>query len=107
MKVKLIINPTAGKKRGRIPAIHSLTFDKLKEIYVPKESTYQVVDMAIRAFKEKKIDFDFEATEYQNDWDGRCGTPLCMGKGVVPEGTYFYELKIKEYKFNGYVVIKR
>lgn len=52
-------------------------------------------------------DLVFEATDYQNDWDGRCVTPLCMGKGVVPEGTYFYELKIKEYKFNGYVVIKR
>lgn len=52
-------------------------------------------------------DMVFEADDYQNDWDGRCGTPSCMGKGVVPEGTYFYELTIKEFKFNGYTVIKR
>lgn len=52
-------------------------------------------------------DLVFEQENYQNDWDGRCQTPLCLGKGVVPEGTYFYELKIREFKFNGYVVIKR
>lgn len=52
-------------------------------------------------------DLVFEEKDYQNDWDGKCLTPLCMGKGVVPEGTYFYEVMIRGFKFNGYVVIKR
>jgi gliding motility-associated-like protein len=52
-------------------------------------------------------DLVFEESDYQNNWKGKCSTPLCLGTGVVDEGTYFYELTIRGYKFNGYVVIKR
>lgn len=73
---------------------------------------YFVIDLLDDVKGDLKVwsrwgDVVFEAEDYQNDWEGQCETALCMGKGVVPEGTYFYELTIMEFKFNGYVVIKR
>jgi YegS/Rv2252/BmrU family lipid kinase len=64
MKLKLIINPKSGKKRGRIPPVHKLTFKRLKEIYVPKETPLQIVDKLRKRCQQEKISFDFDLTKY-------------------------------------------
>ncbi|MBL1281360.1 MAG: gliding motility-associated C-terminal domain-containing protein [Fluviicola sp.] len=44
---------------------------------------------------------------YQNDWRGECRTDLCLGKGDLPEGTYFYHIDVHGITFRGYVTLKR
>ncbi len=44
---------------------------------------------------------------YENDWKGNCKGNACMGSGVVPDGTYFYEVKVHDIQFKGYITIKR
>lgn len=51
-------------------------------------------------------DVVFESEHYQNDWDGTCKTSLCMGSGVLPEGTYFYTLTVEEIRYTGYITLK-
>jgi gliding motility-associated-like protein len=52
-------------------------------------------------------DIVFESDHYQNDWDGTCGTPLCMGKGPLPEGTYYYSITVSNSQVDGFTTIKR
>ncbi|MBW7868049.1 MAG: gliding motility-associated C-terminal domain-containing protein [Brumimicrobium sp.] len=57
----------------------------------------------------------FHSDNYNNDWDGTSQNKLNIGKDIVPEGTYYYFLKLggaednpnagKEYK--GFVYLKR
>lgn len=49
----------------------------------------------------------FESSSYQNNWNGTCQEPLCMGKQALPEGTYFYEIRIEDLIFKGFTTIKR
>jgi len=49
----------------------------------------------------------FSSDHYQNDWDGR-PTSAIFGDGVLPAGTYYYIVDLKDGKgpFTGYVYIK-
>ena len=49
----------------------------------------------------------YKSDHYQNDWDGRATTTI-FGNGVLPAGTYFYIVDLKDGKgpFTGYVYIK-
>ena len=38
----------------------------------------------------------FEATNYQNDWDGTSQSILTLGAEVLPKGTYYYVLQLEE-----------
>ncbi|MEO9257823.1 MAG: gliding motility-associated C-terminal domain-containing protein, partial [Crocinitomicaceae bacterium] len=38
----------------------------------------------------------FESSPYQNTWDGKCTTGLYIGKDLLPTGTYFYLLDLKD-----------
>lgn len=49
----------------------------------------------------------YENDHYQNDWNGTCQTPFCLGSGTLPEGTYFYSIDIEKVHFDGYTTIKR
>lgn len=51
-------------------------------------------------------DVVFESDRYLSDWDGTCQSSFCMGKDVLPEGTYFYKLTIEKYEFSGYLTLK-
>lgn len=48
----------------------------------------------------------FENSNYQNDWDGTCQTDFCLGKGPLPEGTYFYSIEAEKVHFDGFVILK-
>ncbi len=52
-------------------------------------------------------DVVFESSNYQNDWDGTCRGPLCLGNGQLPEGTYFYKAVAGEIILTGYITLKR
>ena len=49
----------------------------------------------------------YQSDHYQNDWDGRA-TNVIFGTGVLPAGTYYYIVDLKDGKgpFTGYVYIK-
>jgi len=49
----------------------------------------------------------YESAPYQNDWDGTCGTPMCIGKGPLPEGTYYYSIMVSTSQIDGFTTIKR
>lgn len=51
-------------------------------------------------------DIVFESDKYANEWDGSCKATMCIGSGILPEGTYFYTLTIGGNKFDAYVTIK-
>jgi gliding motility-associated-like protein len=44
----------------------------------------------------------YKSTKYTNDWNARN-----MQNELLPDDTYFYELTIDEYKYQGFVIIKR
>jgi gliding motility-associated-like protein len=48
----------------------------------------------------------FENSSYQNDWNGTCQTEFCLGKGPLPEGTYFYSIEVEKVHFDGFVTLK-
>ncbi len=52
-------------------------------------------------------DIVFESDAYQNNWDGTCQGMFCVDSGVVPEGTYFYLIKVEEITKKGYLTIKQ
>ncbi|NJM24714.1 MAG: gliding motility-associated C-terminal domain-containing protein [Bacteroidia bacterium] len=53
----------------------------------------------------------FETTGYNNQdnsWKGEANGKLLLGNQDVPDGTYFYVIKIKDRKpLTGYVIVKR
>ncbi|MES2556069.1 MAG: gliding motility-associated C-terminal domain-containing protein [Bacteroidota bacterium] len=50
----------------------------------------------------------FEAAPYQNDWDGKTEFGVTMGGTELPEGTYFYILKLNDDKtLKGYIYLTR
>ncbi|MES2800321.1 MAG: gliding motility-associated C-terminal domain-containing protein [Bacteroidota bacterium] len=49
----------------------------------------------------------FESSAYANNWNGHCQEPLCLGKQVLPDGTYFYEIRMEDLIFKGFTTIKR
>lgn len=67
----------------------------------------------IEAFNAKLTVFNrwgdivFESSKYENNWDGTCGAPLCMGKGPLPEGTYYYSITVSNNQIDGFTTIKR
>lgn len=51
-------------------------------------------------------DVVFESDHYRNEWDGTCQGSLCVGSGVLPEGTYYYTLTIEGRKFDSFLTLK-
>ncbi|MCO5267801.1 MAG: gliding motility-associated C-terminal domain-containing protein [Brumimicrobium sp.] len=57
----------------------------------------------------------FYSDNYKNDWDGTSQNKLNVGKDILPEGTYYYYLKLGEVngesnsvkEFKGFVYLKR
>lgn len=51
----------------------------------------------------------YRTKNYENNWDGVPNTGIVIGNGVLPEGTYFYVLKLSgaEKIIRDYVYIKR
>lgn len=57
----------------------------------------------------------YESDDYMNDWDGRSTNSLNIGGDQLPEGTYFYVIKLGGDPFEGtygtifkgYVYLKR
>ena len=50
----------------------------------------------------------FEATDYANDWGGESQSPLTIGNGLLPKGTYFFVLDLDGKGINpvkGYIFI--
>lgn len=52
-------------------------------------------------------DIVYSSDHYTNDWDGTCEGPLCIGNSNLPEGTYFYRVKVEDVKFDGFITLKR
>lgn len=52
-------------------------------------------------------DLVYESDNYQNQWDGTCQGPMCVGNGNLPEGTYFYSMEIKGRTITGNITLKR
>ncbi len=52
-------------------------------------------------------DIVFESNAYNNEWDGTCQSDRCMGKGDLPDGTYFYTLVVKGNTITGNITLKR
>lgn len=38
----------------------------------------------------------FEASDYDNSWQGTSDSPVTIGNGMLPKGTYFYVLDLKD-----------
>ena len=38
----------------------------------------------------------FEMTNYDNTWDGTSDSPVTIGNGLLPKGTYYYVLDLKQ-----------
>jgi gliding motility-associated-like protein len=51
----------------------------------------------------------FEAQNYDNSWDGKSESPVTIGGGVLPKGTYYYILDLKDGNkpIKGYFFINR
>ncbi len=50
----------------------------------------------------------FEAAPYNNDWSGESQFGISVGSNQLPEGTYFYILKLKKNEVKkGYIYLKR
>jgi gliding motility-associated-like protein len=52
----------------------------------------------------------FETDNYTNDWQGTTNVNLTLGGELLPTGTYFYILDLKQEDmeiFKGYVYIQR
>lgn len=50
----------------------------------------------------------FEAAPYENDWTGKSTSAMNIGDGDLPEGTYFYILKLTDDKsMKGYIYLTR
>jgi gliding motility-associated-like protein len=50
----------------------------------------------------------YKASPYNNDWNGTMQGKMALGKDVLPEGTYFYILKLNADKvIKGYIYITR
>ena len=52
-------------------------------------------------------DIVFESDKYENNWDGTCRGPLCVGNGRLPEGTYFYLVKVEDIESKGFITLNR
>lgn len=71
MKAKLIINPTSGKNKRKMPPILKWTFEKLKKrvggMYNPKITAEEVVNQVKKVCHQEKIKLDIEFTKKAND----------------------------------------
>lgn len=52
-------------------------------------------------------DIVFESDLYRNEWDGTCQSDFCLGKGDLPEGTYYYRLTIEGHNFDSFLTLKK
>jgi gliding motility-associated-like protein len=52
-------------------------------------------------------DIVYQSDYYQNDWNGTCLGPMCLGEERLPEGTYFFQIDVKGITQEGYVTLKR
>lgn len=53
-------------------------------------------------------DVVYEATDYQNDWNGTCQSNFCFPNGgALIDGTYFYHLNVGTVAKEGYITLLR
>jgi gliding motility-associated-like protein len=52
-------------------------------------------------------DVVYQNENYKNSWDGICETSFCLGKGPLPEGTYFYQIDVQGVINKGHLTLKR
>lgn len=52
-------------------------------------------------------DIVYKSDSYSNNWDGTCQSDFCMGKGDLPDGTYFYTIEVKGKTITGNITLKR
>lgn len=52
-------------------------------------------------------DIVYDSENYQNDWDGTCLSDFCFGEEVVPDGTYYYMVKVEEITFKGFITVRK
>jgi gliding motility-associated-like protein len=65
----------------------------------------------LQAYPDNKVsilnrwgDVVFEASPYQNNWEGKSNTGLTIGSGLLPRGTYYYVLDLGDGQiFKGFV----
>lgn len=87
-----------------IPTGFSPNGDLVNDTFViPELDTYKGKVTLFNRWGDKV----FESDHYLNDWDGTCQTGLCLGEGILPEGTYFYSIEVENVHFDGYTTLKR
>lgn len=90
--------------RVTIPNGFSPNYDLQNDTFVIPELAYLNGALTVWNRWGDKV---YEASNYQNDWDGTCQGGLCMGKEKLPDGTYFYLLDIGGVTFKGYLTLKQ
>ena len=87
-----------------VPNGFSPNNDQLNDVlYIPELETYDGKLIVWNRWG----DIVFESDDYQNNWDGTCQAQKCIGRGPLPEGTYFYQLEIEQLTFTGFTTLMR
>lgn len=87
-----------------IPTGFSPNGDQTNDRFVVPELEFYSGDIIIWNRWGDKV---FERDNYQNNWDGNCREPLCLTQGPLPEGTYYYQITVKDLVYNGFTTLKR
>ncbi|TNF46435.1 MAG: gliding motility-associated C-terminal domain-containing protein [Bacteroidetes bacterium] len=87
-----------------IPTGFSPNGDQTNDRFVIPELEFYSGDIIIWNRWGDKV---FESDNYQNNWDGTCKEPLCLTQGPLPEGTYYYQITVKDLVYNGFTTLKR
>ncbi|MCU0431677.1 MAG: gliding motility-associated C-terminal domain-containing protein [Cytophagaceae bacterium] len=48
----------------------------------------------------------YENDDYNNDWEGKANNGLVLGNQALPDGTYFYVIKVDGLRRTGYLTLK-
>ena len=90
--------------RLTIPTGFSPNDDNYNDAFVVPELDSLIAELTVY---NRYGDIVYHSWEYENDWTGDCEGRGCIGNGRIPEGTYFYEIKVKDIVFKGYLTVKR
>lgn len=90
--------------RLTIPTGFSPNDDNYNDAFVVPELDSLIAELTVY---NRYGDIVYHSWEYENDWNGDCEGRGCIGDGRIPEGTYFYEIKVKDIVFKGYLTVKR
>lgn len=87
-----------------IPTGFSPNGDQTNDRFVIPELEFYSGDIIIWNRWGDKV---FESDNYQNNWDGTCKEQFCLTQGPLPEGTYYYQITLKDLVYNGFTTLKR